>query len=132
MIDTSVYTWLTANVTGGYSVQENKIDFDRVLPWVWYRRSSTIQERLLSGAMCDNFETTFDVEFVDTNIDNVQTQCDTIKTALQTITPGSVLGSTFAHAIFVQEHSDDYIPRTIENRSEEHTSELQSPMYLVC
>lgn len=115
MIDTSLYTWFAANVSSGWSVQENKIDFDRVLPWLWFRRSGTIQERLLSGALCDNFETFIDVELVSDNIDAVQSEADSIKTKLQTISPATTVGATFCQAIFCLEHSDDYLPRTIEN-----------------
>jgi hypothetical protein len=111
MIDSSLFTFLAT--TPGYSVQEGKIDFDRVTPWLWFRRSSTEQERLLSGALCDNFISTFDVEMVDTDIDAVQAACDTLKTDLQTIPPGTVVGNTFCQAVIVADANDDYIPRTV-------------------
>jgi hypothetical protein len=118
MIDSSLYAWLVENVSDGWTVQEGKLDWDRSLPWVWFRRAGTIQERMLGGALVDNFTTDIDVEFVDTDIDAVQTQADSIKTALQTITPGTIVGSTFCHGIFVNEHSDDYIPKTILDTDE--------------
>lgn len=114
MIDTSFYTWLTANAHG-YIVQENKIDFDQSLPWIWFKRASTIQERFLGGATRNLFTTEFDVEVISADIDGVQSMADTIKTALQNISPASVVGSTYCMGIFVNEHTDDYISKVILN-----------------
>ncbi len=115
MIDSSFYTFLVANVTSGWTVQEGKLDFDKVNPWVWFRRASTVQERLLSGAACDNFTTDIDVEVVGTDIDAVQTEADTLKYALQTLATPSTVGSTFCHYVEVTDHNDDYIPRSVFN-----------------
>jgi len=100
---------------GTWTIQEGKIDFDRATPWIWFKRSSTIQERLLSGAVTDNFVTEIDVEIVDTDIDCVQAQADNLKTALQAIAPGSMLETTFCMAIFVNEHDDEYISKSVLN-----------------
>ena len=118
MIDVSFCSWLSSNVSGGFSVQQSKVDFDKTIPFVFFRRASTIQERLMSGVLTDNFETTIDVEVVSTDIDEMESEADSLKTLLQQISPCSLLGNTFTFAIEVMEHSDEYISRVILDSDE--------------
>ena len=142
MIDTSFYSWLftwinqehildvSQSAQTGWTVQEAKIDFDKALPWIWFKRSSTIQERMLSGLPIDNFTTDIDVEIVSNDIDETQEEADYIKTALQAIQPGSYLADTFTHAIFVLDHEDNYISKTILNTDEGlHVATFQAKVF---
>jgi hypothetical protein len=114
VIDTSLVSWLLAN-TSGYQVQVSKLDWDRTPPWIWLRRSGTTQETTLSGQLFGNFTSFYDLEMVSTDIDQLETDCDNLKTALQSITPSSTVGTTYVQALFVEDHSDDYIPKSVLN-----------------
>jgi hypothetical protein len=71
---------------------------------------------MLNGTTTNAFTTDVDLEIVGSDIDAVQSQADSLKTALQ-ITATTV-GSTFCMAIFVVGHSDDYVSKTVLDTDE--------------
>jgi len=113
MIDTSFFSWLDSQTT--WQIQEGKIDTEKDDPFIWFRRASTVQFHLLNGTALDVFTTYFDVEVIGADIDAVQTQADSLKTALQSISPATVVGSTFCKAITVEDHEDDYLSKVVLN-----------------
>jgi len=121
VIDSSLYQYLDTLLNSGsgpqWSIQEGKIDFTKTAPWVWFRRSSTIQERLLDGTPLDNFTSQFDVEIVSTDIDEVQATTDFIKAGLQSIVY-LVMGETKVFSVSVEDHQDDYVSRTVLDTDE--------------
>jgi hypothetical protein len=65
----------------------------------------------LNGVQGDCAETLFDVEVLGYDIDFVQTTADALKTALNGYI--GYFSLDFARAVFVQDHSDDYLPRSM-------------------
>lgn len=112
MIEASVVSFLQGN-TSGYQIQVAKLDFNRTPPWIWLRRSASVQETTLSGATFGNITSTFDLELVNTNAGQLYLDADNLKIALQSITPSSTVGSSYIQALFVDDHSADYIPFTV-------------------
>jgi hypothetical protein len=121
VIDSSFFQYLDTLLNSGsgpqWGIQEGKVDFTKSIPWVWFRRSSTIQERLLDGTPLDNFTSQFDVEIVSDDIDEMQATADYIKAELQTIVY-IVMGETKVFSVSVEDHQDDYVSRTVLDTDE--------------
>lgn len=77
-------------------------------PRIWYRKALHVDEPQLDGSDAQHTETTFDVEILTEDPDELDTLTDAVRTrfngAVGTFGSRSVLG------VFVDDHDEDYVP----------------------
>jgi hypothetical protein len=112
MIDASLFTFLQTLVTP-MVVQEGNIS-DLVPPgWVWFRRALSNRDTYLSGVQFSAYESFFDIEVVNQDIDIAQNTADTLKSELNGFF--GAMGTDFVQGCWVEDHEDSYVMRSVFN-----------------
>jgi len=128
MIDDDFRIWLLsdpviASHTSGNLVSQNMVPQGEKESCVWYGRATTESEDALDDNGAGPFVQIFDVECIS---DDVIKSTD-MATALinKHPIPRTTLGGTSTQAIFITDHSDDYIWRGVHSDDGRHVAAVQ-------
>jgi hypothetical protein len=109
-LDEQLVVFLTAAELAG-SVHVGDVPQAIALPCVWINRSSRTRERSLQAEAGDLLTTTFAVECIAESIGGSQSLADAVSVVLDSFRGPLVEDEAAVQAIFVEDASDDYIPR---------------------
>lgn len=107
-IDISFYSFLQSQTV--LPVAQDVISEDVTTARVWFGRSQS-NTQLLNNGQPMLYDTVFSVEVMSTNIDQMQTEANNLRTALDGYR-GS-MGMDTVLGVFVTDASDDYVPKNL-------------------
>lgn len=106
----------------GQRVHQNMVPESSAPPYLWFRRSRTDEPRTLDGGSPSGYEQFFDIECVSEDLSEAQTLAYAVRDRLNNYR-GSFADST-VKGIFVEDHSDDYVPRSVSSDDVAHVAAL--------
>lgn len=107
----------------GTSVHQSRVPASVNPPYIWYQRASAETIGTLDGGVAVDWATYFDVECVADDLGDAQSLATLVKARLSnhrgTFGDGTIKGA------FVEDHSDDYIPRSVSDDSVAHVAAIR-------
>lgn len=107
----------------GSHVHQSRVPESSAPPYIWYQRASTETIGTLDGGINNEWAAYYDVECVTDDLDGAQSLASLVKSRLHnhrgTFGDGTVKG------VFVEDHSDDYIPRSVADDSVAHVAAIR-------
>lgn len=92
----------------GSRVAQDVLAEGKPMPFVWFSRTSTTNERCLGESSLTPFSHVFAVECISDDINESQSLADLVRLRCESLACGGTLGDTAVSNVFAEEQDDSY------------------------